>query len=81
MFTKTSPNAVQSSEGFRVSIAKRYELHYEDGGGKILVPIEPMEGGGELLVSTSTISADRRKEVSARISAALGFLDIQHRFD
>jgi hypothetical protein len=80
MITRTAPNAVQSSDGFKVMIAKRFELHYEDGNGKVVVPIETMEDG-ELVVSASTISGDRRKLVSERISASLDFLGIQHRFD
>jgi hypothetical protein len=80
MFTKTGPNAVQSFDGFKVAIARRFELVYEDEDSKTVVPIEPMVDG-ELIVSTSTIPSERRKQLSERISAALNFLSIQHRFD
>jgi hypothetical protein len=80
MFTKTGPNSVQSSGGFRIAIVKRFELHYDDETGKTAVPIEPM-ADGELVVSASSIAADRREPLKDRISAALDFLGIRHRFD
>ncbi len=80
MLSKIGPNAVQSSEGFTVSIAKRFELHYQDQAGQTLVPIEPM-AGGELVISTSTIPEERREVISTRISTALNFLGVGHRFD
>ena len=80
MFTKTGPNTVQSCDGFKVAIVRRFELRYEDRNGGVTVPIEPMEDG-ELVVSASTILGDRRAELRDRISAALDFLGILHRFD
>ncbi len=80
MFTKTGPNAVQSSDGFKVAIVKRFELHYDDQAGKAVVPIEPM-ADGELVVSASAIAADRRQLLKDRITASLDFLGISHRFD
>jgi hypothetical protein len=63
-----------------VSIVKRFELHYEDELGQRVVPIEPM-ADGELVVSTSAISADQSSIIKERISAALSFLGVIHRFD
>jgi len=80
MLTKTGPNAVQSSDGFKVAIVKRCELHYEDQAGKTVVPTEPM-ADGQLVVSASTIATERRRVLTDRISAALDFLGIRHRFD
>jgi hypothetical protein len=80
MFTKIGPNAVQSSDGFKVAIIKRFELYYDDANGKTVVPIEPM-ADGELVVSGSTVAPDRRPMLTERISSALDFLGIHHRFD
>jgi hypothetical protein len=80
MFTRTGPNAVHNSDGFTVMIAKRFELHYVDQVGAVIVPVEPMTNG-ELVVSVSTIAGVGNERIKERISAALNFLGIQHRFD
>jgi len=80
MLTKTGPNSVQSPDGFKIAIVKRFEIHYEDQTGKTVVPIEPM-ADGELVVTASIIPTVRRQVLVDRISAALDFLGIRHRFD
>lgn len=80
MFTKIGPNEVRSSDGYRVAVAKRLELHYEDQLGLTVVAIEPMSDG-ELVVGRSAIEAGRRSVITDRIDKALSFLGITHSFE
>lgn len=75
------PQAVRSTSGFEVAFVGRFELLYQEGSRRLIVPVEPLKDMDRVNLSQvegwrpphdkEELTADKREEIQRNISAAL----------